>query len=59
VLQAADDPRARDVLEAAYAEMHEIANKIKNDDLRRSFLENVPYNRELVKLWQAQQAKHG
>ncbi len=59
VLQAADDPRAWEVLETAYADMQDIANKIKDDDIRRSFLENVPWNRELVKMWEHQQAKQG
>jgi tetratricopeptide (TPR) repeat protein len=55
VLQAAEDPRAREVLEIAYVQLQEIANKIKDEALRRSFLENVPYNRDLVKLWEEQQ----
>jgi hypothetical protein len=57
VLQAAGDPRKREVLEKAYAEMQEIANKIKDEDRRRSFLENVPWNRELIQLWEEQQNK--
>jgi predicted ATPase/class 3 adenylate cyclase len=55
VLQAADDPRARGVLERGYAELQERAAKITDEDLRHSFLENVPWRRELVKLWEEQQ----
>jgi tetratricopeptide (TPR) repeat protein len=41
VLQATQDPRARDVLAAAHALLQERAAKIGDEDLRRSFLENV------------------
>jgi hypothetical protein len=54
VLQATGDQRARDVLEGGYAKLQECATKIKDEGLRRSFLENVPYNREMVKLWEEQ-----
>jgi hypothetical protein len=57
VLQAARDPRAREVLEKSYAELQERADKIKDPEMRQSFLENVPHNRELVKLWEEQQSK--
>jgi predicted ATPase len=55
VLGAAGDPRAREVLERGHTELQERAEKITDEALRRSFLENVPYNRELVKLWEEQQ----
>ena len=51
MLGVAGDPRTREVLEKGYAELQERAEKITDEALRRSFLENVPYNRELVKLW--------
>jgi predicted ATPase len=54
VLDAAGDSRAREVLEKGYAELQERANKITDEALRRSFLENVPWNRNLVKLWEEQ-----
>jgi hypothetical protein len=57
VLQATGDPRKREVLEKACAEMQKIANKIKDEDRRHSFLENVPWNRELVQLWEEQHKK--
>ena len=54
VLQAAGDPRASEVLEMAFIHIQEMANKIKDPEMRGSFLENVPYNREIVRLWQEQ-----
>lgn len=48
VLQAADDPHAGKVLEEAYELLHEFAGKMTDQDLRRSFLENVAAHRELV-----------
>jgi hypothetical protein len=57
VLGAAGDPRAREVLEIAYLQLQERAAKIEEEALRRSFLENVPWNREIVKLWEKQQGK--
>jgi tetratricopeptide (TPR) repeat protein len=57
VLDAAGDPRVREVLERGHAELQERAEKITDEALRRSFLENVPWNRELVKLWEEQRDK--
>jgi hypothetical protein len=51
VLHAANDPRARDVLERAHAKLQEQATKITDEAMRRSFLENVPYHREIVAAW--------
>jgi tetratricopeptide (TPR) repeat protein len=59
VLQATGDLRAKGVLERGYAELHGRAAKITDEALRRSFLENVPWRRELVRLWEKQQTKHG
>jgi tetratricopeptide (TPR) repeat protein len=56
VLQEAGDPRTKQVLEIAYAELQERAEKITDEALRRSYLENVPWNRELVKLWEEQRS---
>jgi predicted ATPase/class 3 adenylate cyclase len=55
VLLADGDPRAREVLGRGYAELQERAAKIEDDTLRRSFLENVRWRWELVKLWEEQQ----
>jgi len=48
VLQAVGDPRARTVLGIAYQMLQKIANQLEDDRLRRSFLENVVVNRNLV-----------
>jgi len=55
VLLAADDPRTKEVLERGYSELQGRAKKIKDEALKRSFLENVPWNREVVELWEEQQ----
>jgi predicted ATPase len=59
VLQAAKDPRTSNVLEIANNNIQKTAKKIKDEALQYSFLENVPWNRELVKLWEEQRAKLG
>ena len=51
VLRAANDPRARAVLERAHAQLQEQAAKISDETMRRLFLENVPYHREIVAAW--------
>jgi predicted ATPase/class 3 adenylate cyclase len=48
VLLASDDPRAQEVLEAAYRQLQETAHKIEDEELRRSYLENVSAHREIV-----------
>jgi tetratricopeptide (TPR) repeat protein len=48
VLRAADDPRAEQILNAAYQLIQERTKKIEDQALRRSYLENVPYHREIV-----------
>jgi predicted ATPase/class 3 adenylate cyclase len=55
VLQAAGDPRTDQVLKSGHAELQGRATKIKDPEIRKSFLGNVPYNRELVKLCEVQQ----
>jgi class 3 adenylate cyclase/tetratricopeptide (TPR) repeat protein len=54
VLQTARDPRARSLLECAYRELMVIANQL-DDTRRRSFLENVPHNQEIVALWETRE----
>jgi hypothetical protein len=51
VLTASGDPRAAGILEAGYQFLQERADLIGDEALRRSFLEKVPMNRELNKLW--------
>ena len=56
VLQAGQDPRAREILTATYNLLQERAAIISNESLRRSFLENVVARREIVAAYQALQA---
>ena len=53
VLQAAGDPRAQTVLATAYQRLQETAQQLEEERLRRSFLENVAVNRNLVAAAQA------
>ena len=39
------------MLEAAYSRLQEQATKITDEAMRRSFLHNVPYHREIVAAW--------
>ena len=56
VLEAAQDGRAIQVLEAGYRIIQKRASKMDSAASRQSFLENVPSNRELVALWEAHSA---
>jgi predicted ATPase/class 3 adenylate cyclase len=47
-LKAADDPRAEKTLITAYNFLQERAERIQDDALRQSFMQNVPSNRELI-----------
>jgi tetratricopeptide (TPR) repeat protein len=55
VLLAHQDPRAKDILNAAYMQLQECAAKIKDENLRCSFLEKVSAHREIVEAWARQQ----
>jgi predicted ATPase len=50
VLDAAADPRAPSVLAEAYAMLQEWAARMPDEEMQRSFLENVPWHREIVEL---------
>jgi hypothetical protein len=52
VLEASKDPRAAEVLATAHSLLQERAAKIEDEEMRRSFLENVPAHRELVEVWE-------
>lgn len=52
VLQSQQDPRAVPVLQQGYDLLQQTAASIASDSARRSFLERVPVNRELVDAWQ-------
>jgi predicted ATPase/class 3 adenylate cyclase len=51
VLEADGDARAGEVLATAYDLLQERAAKIEDEEMRRSFLENVDAHRELVAAW--------
>lgn len=51
VLSAIGDPRAGNILDAAYNLLQERADTIEDKALRRSYLENVAAHREIVALW--------
>lgn len=51
VLQANADPRADDVLATAYRLLQERAARLADAAGRRSFLEQVPYHREIAAAW--------
>jgi DNA-binding SARP family transcriptional activator/Tfp pilus assembly protein PilF len=48
VLEARQDPRAGEVLAAAYERMQEQRSNIHGEDLERTFVENVATHRELI-----------
>jgi adenylate cyclase len=50
VLDAAGDPRAREFLQQTYDLLMEKADRIGDEAMRRSFLENVPWHREILAL---------
>ena len=52
VLRANGDPRTDETLNAAYHLLRERAGTIEDEDLRRSYQENVPAHREIVTLWE-------
>jgi tetratricopeptide (TPR) repeat protein len=53
VLRAGSDPRASEILNKAYRLLQERASWIEDEALRRSYLENVPANREVAALYRA------
>jgi DNA-binding SARP family transcriptional activator/predicted ATPase len=55
VLCVNGDPRAEEILDAAYHLLQERAARIDLEKLRRSFLENVAAHREIVTSWKAVQ----
>ena len=48
VLKAAQDPRTREFLEQTYRLLTEQAEEIHEEAARRTFLENIPWNRDLM-----------
>jgi len=54
VARASHDANASALLDEAYAQLQARAAKISDAALRQSFLENVPTNAEITRLWRAQ-----
>jgi tetratricopeptide (TPR) repeat protein len=52
VLRAAGDPRAPLVLENAYRLLQTAANRLQDEAMRQSYLENVPWHREMLREFQ-------
>ncbi len=53
ILRANQDPRAQTVLNTAHRLLQEQAAKISDEELRRSFVENVAAHREIISEWRA------
>jgi tetratricopeptide (TPR) repeat protein len=53
VLKANRAPRAKEILERAYEQVQIRANKISDEVIRRSFLENNPWNRKIVETYES------
>ena len=51
ILRANQDACAQAILNTAYTLLQERAANIGDEEMRRSFLENVPTHRELVREW--------
>jgi len=51
ILRASEDPRAQKVLATACCLLQDQANRIGDEKLRRSFLENVAAHREILSEW--------
>jgi tetratricopeptide (TPR) repeat protein len=53
VLRTNQDSRAEDILNTAYRLLQERAAKIDDEEMQRSFLENVPAHREIIEAWKS------
>ncbi|MFN2159677.1 MAG: hypothetical protein ACK2TW_06975, partial [Anaerolineales bacterium] len=53
VLVSLQDPTADEILDTAYCLLQARASKIKDNQLRNSYLETVPHHKEIVNLWTA------
>jgi len=53
VLRANQDPRAKAFLDTTHCLLQERAAKISDEEMRRSFLENVTAHREIIKAWKS------
>jgi tetratricopeptide (TPR) repeat protein len=59
VLRSNQDPRAQVILNRAHSLLQERAAKIEDEDLRRSFLENVASHREIEEAFQSRESHSG
>ena len=55
VYHANGDPRAERALDEAYQTLQEYAGRIEDEEMRRSFLENLPWNKEIMALWKSRE----
>lgn len=51
VFKANRDSRAVDTLRMAYQILTTRAERIEDEEIRKSYLENIPWNREIIRLW--------
>ena len=56
VLQVNGDPRAERILKTAHDLLQELAAMIPEGKTRQSFLENVPWHREIITAWEQREA---
>lgn len=56
VLEATGEGELPKLLEMAHTQLQARAANILDDDLRQSFLENIPWNQKIVQLWRAHQS---
>jgi hypothetical protein len=56
VLHAFGDPRAASVLKKAYCAIQDMVSNIQDEDLRRSYLENLPARRKIIEAWEQLQS---
>jgi tetratricopeptide (TPR) repeat protein len=56
VLRANVDPRANSILRAGYDSIQRIAAGVTDEAVRSTFLENVPWNSEIIALWETEQS---
>ena len=58
VLQANGDTRARKILETAHSLLQERESRIEDEDLRRSYLENIVAHQDIIAEWTKTSISH-
>ena len=56
VLTSAGDPRAGVVLDEAYTALLDRAGRIRDEETRARFLDEIPYHREIISTWEAERS---